>query len=533
MLDFDEILVNVNNPQIKKYLAESIKSYAVGNYRSAIISVWVAAMFDLVKKFEILVEQREPTALKVWKTLKPKIEDHKNWEQELITNAKSVGMLSVYEAGTLERLHETRNRYAHPSFDDVGTLFDPTPEEVRYFIRTLYDVVLSQPAQLGVFYVNQLIASLKEANYFYSKPSTSFETNRDEVLQKLRLINLRQIPRLIKQLFVDLDSPDNESHKTNILCFIINSWDYGSKQLESRELLEQITSSWDTYLSDNSEKLNQEILEAILCYPECFNLLSDRTHNLIKVIIHNLLSKSSSQRDWTSSSLIFAKFLSYSDVIPLAAALLNEAPEMVPIDQLIKQHYLYLEELGKDRFSNTFGIAIFEETRKALKTRNGYAVNPVLNVLRSCDMWSIADSRTAEDQNKFATELITSLCSNNFATMNLLRFDNQNEIPERWAETLLSVWTDKLVVDTAIQQCLSFYINQYLGLLHNHNTHKGISYSRSKEGIKILDRFINIDVLKEVKEDSPEAWNFLLTILKENQDVISSEDLKNILTHTV
>lgn len=47
MLDFDEILVSVKNPQIKKYIKESIKSYQVGNYRSAIISIWIAAMFKL------------------------------------------------------------------------------------------------------------------------------------------------------------------------------------------------------------------------------------------------------------------------------------------------------------------------------------------------------------------------------------------------------------------------------------------------------------------------------------------------------
>ncbi len=80
MLDFDEILVSVKNPQIKKYLEESIKSYRVGNYRSAILAVWIATMFDLVKKFEVLVDQREPTAIDKWNNLKPKIEAHKNWE---------------------------------------------------------------------------------------------------------------------------------------------------------------------------------------------------------------------------------------------------------------------------------------------------------------------------------------------------------------------------------------------------------------------------------------------------------------------
>ncbi|MBD1822341.1 hypothetical protein H6F51_07500 [Cyanobacteria bacterium FACHB-DQ100] len=68
MLDFDEILVSIRNPQIQKYVEEAIKSYRIGNYRSAILAVWVATMFDLVKKFEILVEQRKPNAIQKWGT---------------------------------------------------------------------------------------------------------------------------------------------------------------------------------------------------------------------------------------------------------------------------------------------------------------------------------------------------------------------------------------------------------------------------------------------------------------------------------
>jgi hypothetical protein len=540
MLDFDEILININNPQIKKYLAESIKSYAVGNYRSAIISVWIAAMFDLVKKFEILVAEREPTALEEWKKLKPKIEEHKNWECELIGKAKSVGMLSIYEADTLTRLSQTRNRYAHPSFDDVGTLFDPTPEEVRYFIRTLYDIALSQPAQLGAFYVNQLKESIKEANYFSTKPSTiSLEQNRDEVVQKLKIVNSKQLPRLIKQLFTDLANPNSEDHKINILCFITNSWDYGEKELSLQELSQQITTSWDEYLNNNHRELNPKILESLLCYPNCFNLLSEKTCAIIESNINDLMINSSPEHNWIRSSLIFSNFLSYADVIPLAALLLKKAPAIVSLDRLIKQHSLYLEELGEDLFSDTFGIAIFEETRKALKTRNGYIVNPVLSTLRSCKMWNIVDSQiqAQEDKYEFAGELVDSLCSHNWETMNLLRFDNQNEISEHWSEIILNVWTDKLGSNNYTKECFSNYINQYLGLIYNHNTKKAISYSRTREGIEILDNSVSINSniisqLQKLEKDNVDAWAFLMKILVENQDVINSEELKGMVNQS-
>jgi hypothetical protein len=540
MLDFDEILVSVSNPQIKKYLAESIKSYAVGNYRSAIISVWIAAMFDLVKKFKILVEEREPSAVIAWNHLEPKITDHKNWERELICKAKSVGMLSIYEADTLERLNEIRNRYAHPSFDDVGTLFDPTPEEVRYFIRTLYDIVLSQPAQLGAFYVNQLTESIKEDNYFSTKPSTtSLEQNRDEVVQKLKIVNSKQLTRLIKQLFTDLGNPNNEDHKINILCFVTNSWDYGDKELNLQELSQQITISWDEYLNNNHRELNPKILESLLCYPNCFNLLSEKTCAIIESNINNLMINSSPDHNWIRSSLIFSNFLSYADVIPLAALLLKKAPAIVSLDRLIKQHSLYLEELGEDLFSDTFGIAIFEETRKALKTRNGYTVNPVLSTLRSCRMWDIVDSQiqAQEEKYEFAGELIDSLCSNNWETMNLLRCDDRDEISGHWSEIILNVWTDKLESDNYTKECFLAYINQYLALIHSHNAKRAISYPRTREGIKILNDSVSINSntisrLQKLEKDNVDAWTFLLKILVENQDVINSEELKKMVNQS-
>jgi hypothetical protein len=195
---------------------------------------------------------------------------------------------------------------------------------------------------------------------------------------------------------------------------------------------------------------------------------------------------------------------------------------------------------GKDRFSDTFGVAIFEETRKALKMRNGYIVNPVLATLRSCKMWDIVDSQiqTEEDRDKFTGELIDSLCSNNWETMSLLRCDDRDEIPLHWSEIILNVWTDKLLADNSIKECLPTYISQYLGLIHSHNKKKAISYSRTREGIEMLDKYISAhsnttSQLQLIEKDSIDAWQFLLKILRENQDAINSEELKKIVDESL
>jgi hypothetical protein len=473
MLDFDEILVSVKNPQIKKYLEESIKSYQVGNYRSAILAVWIATMFDLVKKFEILVDQREPTAIQKWNELKPKIEAHKNWEKELISAAKAAAMISSYEADTLDTLSKTRNRYAHPSFDDVGTLFDPTPEEVRYFIRTLYDIVLSQPAQLGAFYVSQLQEEIKDPNFFTNKLlADELVLVKDTVINRVKRINQKQIPRLIKELFQALNKPNNSEHELNILCFVINLWGAQS------ELQVSIDTSkyWDEYITVKG--LNQTTLEAILNYPEFINSLSDKSHKIISsIFIKRFIQKT----NYSESAI---RFLASSNTVPLAQSILDDLPNIVALSKVIEKHQYY-SQLLNTKFRDIFGKSILQETRAVLKTRDGYKVNPVLSALRTCGIWRMVDTLIQQEKENFANELLQSLNSSNFETMDLLDFNNRDEIPIKWIKLLIEEWLEILKNNPRYQEKLRYYWEYFLGLIERYTRELGDSPIQQEALVKL------------------------------------------------
>lgn len=500
MLDFDEILVSVKNPQIQKYLEEAIKSYRIGNYRSAILAVWVATMFDLVKKFEILVEQRESIAIDKWKQLEPKIKNHQNWEQELIQAAKAADMISRYEADTLESLSKTRNRYAHPSFDEVGVLFDPTPEEVRYFIRALYDIALSQPAQLGAFYVNQLLESIKNSTFFSEQPFPDQLTQlKDSVVEKIKKINSRQIPRLIKELFKALNSSISKEHELNILCFLVNTW--GAKT--ELNLSTEISTHWNEYILE--QEINSTVLEGILNYPECINELSEKAKLAIASVLRSQILKKLRH----SESVV--KFLTAADTVPLARAVLNEAPKLIPLDRVIKYsgHYAYL--FG-DKFTEIFGQDILKETRRVLKTRDGYQVNPVLSILRECQIWDLANTLPEPEQKKFANELIASLHANNWETMSLLGFDNRNEIPIKWVKLLLEEWADLL---SGYPTFKTNYLEDYLGLVERYTNELG-DYEKPKEVIQGIIESTDSRISESVAELATNElvwafWQELLT----------------------
>ncbi|MBE9127697.1 MULTISPECIES: hypothetical protein [unclassified Coleofasciculus] len=520
MLDFDEILVNVKNPQVKKYLEESIKSYRVGNYRSAILAVWIATMFDLVKKFEILVDQRESTAISKWNNLKPKIEDHKNWEMELIHAAKAVAMISRYEADTLEALSKTRNRYAHPSFDDVGTLFDPTPEEVRYFIRTLYDIVLSQPAQLGAFYVNQLLEAIKSPTFFSTRLfADELVSAKNDVSEKISRINQKQIPRLIKELFQALNSPSSSEHELNILCFVINLW---GTQAELQLPIE-ISAYWDDYISDKG--LSIRALEAILNYPECLNELSERSQQAIDTFLRpeflDFLMLGISRK-------FFQKFLAYADIVPLAKFLLDDVLNEISINEAMQRSGHFEDVLG-DKYGEIFGQAIFNETRQILLTCDGYKVNPALSALRKCGIWKIASTLSLTEQESFANELINSLNSNNWETMDLLKFNNRQDIPIKLIKLMLEQWSDKIQTDSLIK---INYLEHYLALVERYTTELG-TYVRLEEVLKILIAIIkdNPDALERISKlsSNESLWTFWRKLLTEYREVIVSTPLEEMI----
>lgn len=346
LLDFDEMLVSIKNTQVKKYLEEAIKSYRIGNYRSAIITVWIATMFDLVKKFEVLVEQREPTAIQKWNDLKPKIEDHNNWEKELIDAAQAAAMISRYEADSLRALNKTRNRYAHPSFDEVGALFDPTPEEVRYFVRTLYDSVLSQPAQLGAFYVKQLLENIKNPTFFATKLFVEeLVSVKDLAIEKFNRINKKQLGRLLKELFAALLAPSSDDHELNILCFVINLWGC-QDELQDPAM---ISHNLNEYIVNQG--LSDRLLEAVLNYPERIPQLSVQSQQQIEAALKKpeILLRPKYRE---SLRRLFAA----SDVLPLTQTLLSYVKTQVPIAEVIKRRSHFAEVLD-NQFSQVFGPA--------------------------------------------------------------------------------------------------------------------------------------------------------------------------------
>jgi len=152
LADLEILLTSIADEKIRAYAGEAIASYSAGAYRAAIVSTWIAVVFDLYQKIRYLDEQYGDLAAKKCVEEIDKIRNRSDkkqvtaWEREVLKDAyDKVKMINETEYEHLDRIQKDRHKCAHPVLDHDGFLFQPSPELARTHIRTAIDVLLSQP----------------------------------------------------------------------------------------------------------------------------------------------------------------------------------------------------------------------------------------------------------------------------------------------------------------------------------------------------------------------------------------------------
>lgn len=170
--DLEILLLNIPDENIRAYAGEAVASYSAGAYRSAIVSIWIAVVYDLYQKFRELNEVFNDAAAKQCLEEIEKIRNSPEkktvaaWERTILDKAfNDVKMLTSTEYDHLNRIQQDRHRCAHPALDSEGLLFQPLPELARTHIRTAIEVLLSQPPVIGKAATDALTRDV-EGRYF-------------------------------------------------------------------------------------------------------------------------------------------------------------------------------------------------------------------------------------------------------------------------------------------------------------------------------------------------------------------------------
>src|SRR5689334_22373152 len=141
--DLDEIVLSCRNEEGRKYITEAVSCYKAGAYRACIVSTWIAVVYDLLSKIRELAlsgdaeAQRIVADLNRWQPLIAKndlgaIKSSLDLERDIVTLANDkFGFFEGMEVLELERLHDDRNRCAHPTYLRTEQPYTPSAELAR------------------------------------------------------------------------------------------------------------------------------------------------------------------------------------------------------------------------------------------------------------------------------------------------------------------------------------------------------------------------------------------------------------------
>ncbi|MEV6534899.1 hypothetical protein AB0M86_35825 [Streptomyces sp. NPDC051639] len=156
MLDLDNLVNRVVNPDIRPLVKEAHRCYATGAARAAIVLTWTAVCADLIYKIEVLKEEGETDARGLVQDVERAQQPGEanaiplmlTVESTILDVAEKLDLIDRTQKTQLMRLREDRHLCAHPSLRPMGELYEPTSEYARAHLAVALDAVLvHQPSQ--------------------------------------------------------------------------------------------------------------------------------------------------------------------------------------------------------------------------------------------------------------------------------------------------------------------------------------------------------------------------------------------------
>ncbi len=278
LIDLDELVLRCKDEEARKYIAEAIACYKGGAFRAAIVTTWIAVVYDFVYKLrqlDLTGDKNAKTKLEVFENArKSKTPDQAlQFEKKILDWARDeFEFLSPMQYDDLDRLLTDRNRCAHPSMISAEEIYQPPAELARYHLRNAITHLLQHPPVQGQAALERLqndtlseyfpTETAKAAEYFRHGPLANAKPvlvkNFAIALLKVLLIQdhadsaikrfsaalnaIRQMyPTFTAQAFRDQFSrtvqklPDSELYRVvEFLSFITDTWQFLGGDVKTR-----------------------------------------------------------------------------------------------------------------------------------------------------------------------------------------------------------------------------------------------------------------------------------------------------------
>ncbi|MBE1444324.1 hypothetical protein [Paenibacillus sp. OAS669] len=278
----------IRHPKTKEYFREVMSSYAIGNYRSAVLSLYAVVISDLVFKLKDQVEREDdPGAAKILNDVeaeKRKDVNSSKWEMMLVNKVfNETKLLELSDKANIESLKEHRNLSAHPNILDTeeNVLFTPNKETVRAHIRNMLEGVLTKSSAHTAKLVDQIISKLPE---LWNRVDEESEFDRMFMKRYLGDLNPKAVESLFKKLWKftykleDEDCTNNRDANAQTVELITRTF----PELVIKCLTEE--PAYYSQVSMDNGQLNK-IINLFNQSPRLFSLLDEDMQKLMEVVI--------------------------------------------------------------------------------------------------------------------------------------------------------------------------------------------------------------------------------------------------------
>jgi hypothetical protein len=193
-VDLEELTARCRGNRARAYIQEAVDCYRVGAYRAAVITTWIAVVYDIVDKLRELAIVGDSNAVAQVERFDEinrarDLEASLKFERDILSIAKDTfELLTAMEVTELGRLQEDRNRCAHPNLIRDAEIYSPSAELARMHMRTAVDLVVSRPPVQGKAALEQLHREV-DSEYFPTDAATA-----------LRILSHSPIARAKRQL---------------------------------------------------------------------------------------------------------------------------------------------------------------------------------------------------------------------------------------------------------------------------------------------------------------------------------------------
>jgi hypothetical protein len=172
MLDIDDHLRRVWNPDVRPIIAEAWRCFGIGAYRATITLTWLAVCEDLAEKIVRLAEDGDGVAVDAKRTIEVArsegltsigIRAMQDLERSLLTTAGDLELVDTITSRELERLREDRHLCVHPSLR--GEVYEPRAESAREHLAAALGGLLAVPATQGRKVVDRFILHVADSSF--------------------------------------------------------------------------------------------------------------------------------------------------------------------------------------------------------------------------------------------------------------------------------------------------------------------------------------------------------------------------------